>query len=273
MTVDNVSGRYAVGRKVAETSRYRLYVCRPNGETAADHLLQIATAVEHDGALERSAYILERLTREAERLEALYAETKTDPNHFVNYQLHFPALVDTFVAADQESRRTNILRFSEVGEVGRMVPLYNLVERDRRRVDLRTSIWILGKLLKAMSLAHGIGVAVKNLTPGNILIEPDQHYVVIFNWVDAELMSDGVPQSTVREEIRSAATSVIRVLGGDPEKGIPDDGGPWHAAYQQHLMQLAATGESNALEAHRAFYALVDSLWERGFHPFTSLPR
>lgn len=268
---ENVS--YEVGKLVAETERYRLYLCRPGGETV-DHLLQVASAVEHNGALDRAAYILEKLLREAGRLEDEYALVKSNPKHFVNYELCFPEIVDTFVPADQGGRRINILRFRGVSDVRTMVPLSNIVERDRLRVDMRTSIWIMGKLLKILTFVHSAGIAITNLTLGNILIEPEQHYVVIFNWADAQLMSDGVPQSTVREEIKRAACSVIEVLGGTPEGGIPDDEhGERHAPYEQHLLQLARNGASNAASAHQTFYALVDSLWARGFHKFTSHPR
>ena len=263
---------YEVGKQVAETERYRLYLCRPSGETA-DHLLQVASKVEHNGALDRDAYILERLLREAQRLEEEYAGVKTKSNHLLNYQLSFPALVDTFVPADQGHRRVNILRFREVDDVRKLVPLHNLAHRDRLRVDLRTSVWIMGKLLKTLTFTEAARTIVGNLTLGNILIEPDQHYVVIFDWADAQLTNGHIPRSMVCDEIRSAARGVIEVLGGTMEEGIPDDGSAEHARYEKHLVQLAQSGESDAFTAHQSFYTLVDSLWPRGFHQFTMLPR
>lgn len=272
MQVEHNGRSYAVGKMVAETERYRLYLCRPSGE-AADHLLQVATAVEHNAALERAVYILDKLFREAERIEEEYSRVKQNPNHFVNYQLAFPEVVDTFVPAGQGGRRVNILRFRGVDDVRKMVPLHNLVYRDRLRVDLRTSAWIMGKLLKILAFVHNAEIVINDFSLGNILIEPDQHYVVIFSWADAELNGDKVPQSIVREEIRVAARVVIEILGGNPEAGIPDDGSEEHAAYQKYLHELAVHGASIASEAHRSFYGLVDSFGWRGFHPFTAHPR
>lgn len=272
MIITNNGSSYEVGKKVAETERYRLYLCRPSG-TTVDHLLQVASTVEYNGALDRASYILEKLLCEAERVEEEYARVKPNPSHFLNNQLSFPEIVDTFVPADQGGRRVNILRFRGVDDVRRLVPLQNLVHRDRLRVDLRTSIWIMGKLLKVLTFVHNEGITVGDWSLGNILIEPDLHYVVIFNWADAQLKSDGVPRDTVREEIRSATRCAIEALGGTPEGGIPDDGDTQHASYQKHLVELAVQGDSSALTAHQAFYALVDSLWPRGYHPFTAYPR
>lgn len=273
LVVNDRSGkRYEVGERVAETEVYRLYLCRPEGE-AVDYLLQVASTAEHNGALDRAAYILDRLLQEAERLEIEFEKVREDPKHLLNYQLAFPEIVDTFVSAEQGERRINILRFRGVEDVRTIVPLYNLVERDRRRCDLKTSAWIMGKLLKVLVLAHGANVAINDLTLGNILIEPEKHYVIVFNWANAQVMTDGVSQSRAREEIKYAARRIIEVLGGTPEGGIPSDDSEQHALYQEGLVQLAVDGQGDALEAHRAFYALVDSLWPRGYHPFNTKPR
>ena len=270
--IQSPTGGYVVGKLVAETDLYRLYLCEQEA-TGQQCLLQIAATLAENGALDRSAYLLARLLREAEAMEEEYAKVKEDPKKFLNYQLGFPELVASFVSAEQGGRRINILRFRGVEDVHSMVPLYNLVHRDRLRVDLRTSVWIMGKLLKILAFFHDAGVVVRDLAPGNVLIEPAQRYVVVFNSAKAELMSDGVPPSTVREEIKAAAQCVIETLGGTMEGGIPDDGSPQHEPYQEHLLQLAREGETNAATAHQRFYEQVDRLWPRGFYPFTTLPR
>lgn len=271
-SVNNGANSYKVGNKVAETEKYRLYLCRPSGATA-DHLLQVSSAVEYNGALDRAAYILEKLFAEAMRLEEEYERVKKDPKHLLNYQLCFPEVVDTFVLASQGGRRVNILAFREISDVRVMVPLSNIAHRDRLRVDLRTSVWIMGKLLKILAFAHDAGITVGDLGLGNILIELEQHYVVIFNWADARLMTGGVTRSVVREEIMCAARATIEILGGTPEGGIPDDGSPAHMPYQHHLIELARNVAGNASRAHQEFYALVDELLPHGYHPFTSMPR
>lgn len=270
MQITNASNGevYEVDKKVADTERYRLYLCSSNGSAGAN-LLQVASSIEHNGVLDRTVYMLSRLLQEAEDLEAAYAKIKHNPKHMLNYQCMFPEIVDTFVSEDQGNRRVNILRFRGVEDVRSMAPLHNLVHKDQMAVDLKTSVWILGRLLKALVFLHDSKVAVSDLSLGNILIEPEKHSVVIFNWAEAQLMPNGVPSSIVREEIKTAACIAISVLGGSLESGIPDDGSAEFEAYRNHIFQLAQVGDNNATTAHQEFYSLVDSLWPRGFHPFT----
>jgi hypothetical protein len=270
--ISNGPRQYDIGDQVAETAFYRLYLCREEGSDRG-LLLQVATGVEHNGKLDRSAYLLGVLLQHAEDLEKEYAGVKTDPKDMLNYQFAFPELADSFIASEQGGRRINILGFRNVEDARQMVPLYNIVHRDRRRVDLRTSVWILGKLLKILVFVHDAGITVDDLTLGNVLIEPDKHYVLVFNWADAEKHPDGVSGASAREEIQRAARCVIEVLGGDADLTIPDDGTEQYARYVAHLVALARDGERSADSAHRAFYALVDRLsWPRGKYPFTSLP-
>ncbi|MFZ2049174.1 MAG: hypothetical protein WAV25_02690 [Minisyncoccia bacterium] len=270
---DPGSGKsYEVGQRVAETERYRLYLCRPEGESS-DHLLQIAVEVEHNAALDRASYVLERLEEEARKIEEEFAKVKTEPNHFLNYQLCFPKVVGSFIPDDQGGRRVNILCFREVEDVGKVVPLQNLVETDKLRADLRSSAWIMGKLLKILIFLNDANVVAHDLSLGNVLIEPEQHYVIIFSWADAELKAGAVGRAITRSEIQAAARVVIEVLGGTLEGGIPGDGGQEHVQYQKFLFDLAHGSESNAALAHMSFYKLVDSLWPRGFYPFTTHSR
>jgi hypothetical protein len=272
ITNERTGRRYRVGKRVAETESYRIYLCQVDGEPA-EYLLQVASTGANNASLDRAAYVLNRLLEEADSVEAEYTLVKGNPKHFLNYQLCFPELIDTFVSVDQGNRRVNILRFRGVEEVSDMVPLHNLVHRDKLRVDLKTSVWIMGKLLKILTFVHDAKISVGNLSLGNILIEPTHHYTVIFHWADAHVGSDGVSKSVIREEIKRSARSVIEVLGGNLERGIPDDGSEEFSLYSARLLELASFGESSAHSAHKAFYALVDELWPRGFHQFTTYPR
>jgi hypothetical protein len=149
-----------------------------------------------------------------------------------------------------------------------MVPLHNIVYRDEQRVDLRTSVWITGKLLKILTFVHDAGISIGDLSLGNVLIEPNQHYVVVFDWANARKHAGGVPHAVVWEEIRSVASTVIEVLGGTATDSEEEQGG----RYIAHLTNLASNGAWTAKEAHRMFYALADDLWPRQFYPFTTLP-
>jgi hypothetical protein len=152
-TIKSDSYAYEVGKKVAEAGNYRLYLCSQNG-TNRQCLLQIATSPEHNGALQRAVYILKELKRRADEVEAEYADVKKDSKIFLNYDLGFPEIVDSFVYSEQGGRQINILEFKNVEDVGSMVPLINITKKDRLRVDLKTSAWIMGKLLKLYSFVN-----------------------------------------------------------------------------------------------------------------------
>lgn len=152
-----------------------------------------------------------------------------------------------------------------------MVPLIGITERDHLRVDLRTSAWIMGKLLKFRTFTHCQGIAVP-ATGNNILIEPNEHYVLVFSWLDSRTYESAVPEVVRQKEISDSAKAVIVVLGGDPESGlIPNDGDPHLAEYAELLNRFAFGNYSNAEEAHGVFYDLVDKFWT-GFYPFTTHP-
>lgn len=263
---------YRVGKKVAETSEYRLYLCMQE-EPERQCLLQIAAATDHNGGLDRAAYILGELERRSGELETEYEQVKTKPEDMLNYGLGFPELVDSFICQEQGGRRINILAFRGVEDVSNMVPLSNVTVKDQLRVDLRTSAWIMGKLLKLLVFAHGEKISVGLMTGNNILIEPNQHYVLIFDWSAAQTHSETVPAETRSQEISQAAQAVITVLGGDLETGdFPDDGDEAFSQYTDHLLRLARGGENQATRAHEKFYELIDSLWQRKYHPFTTKP-
>lgn len=272
MNLESGSHRYEVGNLVASADGYRLYLCEQEC-TGRQCLLQIAAAVENNGELDRAAYVLAELKGRSDETEAEYARVKTDPRAMLNYDLAFPELVDSFICQQQGGRRINVLAFRNVEKVNAIVPLIGVTARDGLRVDLRTSAWIMGKLLKLLVFAHSGGYAIGNVAGGNILIDPDQHYVLIFDWSAATTYPGEIPDDVCCEEISLAARAVITVLGGDAETGsFLDDGDAGFARYTEHLAALARGSERSAQRAHERFYELVDELWEREFYPFTTCP-
>lgn len=271
MIIEGRHGKYEAGKLVAEAKSYRMRLCK-EVSTGRQCLLLVAQSAEDNGVLDRIAYFLRQFTTKAEELEEKYAKIKAESDPPLNYNLGFPEVLDNFVVSDQGSRRVIILAFRNVANVGSMVPVSNIA-RQHRRIDIKTSAWILGKSLKLLTFVHSLGTLVGRLDATNILIEPDKHYVVLFDWSDAKSHPNGVSAEAARQEISAVARVVIDLLGGDlasrliPYKGNEDGYEP----YTQHLFELAAGGSSSAQEAHKAFYALIrDHLNWQGFYPFTS---
>lgn len=257
---------YKIGKLVGQTDEYRLYTCKQEGRDS-ELLLQIAREAQFNGKLDRAAYVLRELSRRASEIEEEY--TKKFPGKQLNYDLAFPHLVNSFICPEQGRRRVNVLEFFNVEEVGKMVPLINIT-KDRLRVDLRTSAWIMGKLLKLLTFVHSEGICARLVTMNNVLIEPTKHYVLIFDWSQALTgLPDTIPPGERRRDIAAAALAVIAVLGGSPEAGIPERD-EVNSKYIDFILALAKGRTTDAMKAHHDFYEIVDGLWPREYYQFTT---
>jgi hypothetical protein len=265
------STRYAIGKKVAEAELYRVFVCE-DVATGQRLLLQIAKLKEYNGGLERAAYILRELKQTAELFEAENA--KRGNGTVLNYERLFPVVFDSFVWDSQGKCRANILAFNDVNDIISMVPLSNVIRRDAVRIDVRTSAWVMGRLLKLLTFVHGERITIRNLSTRNILIVPDQHFVVVFDWSSARTYQNDIPVEDCADDIANAAKAVFAAIGGDPATG------DYPYQYEsdedrrlvEHLRGLTQVRAGNAGDVYTQYYTLVDELYERVFYPFTALP-
>jgi len=273
MEIANGPLLYEVVELVREIEEFRLCLCIQKN-TGRECLLQIATEAKYNGDLQRNVFILKELKRLSDELEMEYAKVKKDPKKLLNYHLGFPEVVDSFIFSGQDNRQVNILAFRNVERVNNLEPLIKLTEKDGLRVDLRTSAWILGKLLKLLVLTQSEKISVEPmLESANILIEPDQHYALIFDWSKAIIYDDAIDAEIRRIEISKAVRAVITALGGNLERNyFPDDGEKAFKPYTEYLLRLESGIIGKAKKAHEDFYQLVDSLWKREFYPFTTKP-
>ncbi len=269
---DSPINKYEVKELVAEADTFRLYRCVDKA-TGEERLLQIAAERKDNGVLEKAAYILGQLKIRSEELEKAYCDVRVDPNSVLNYDLGFPTLVDSFCYEEQEGRRVNILKFECVDTLQRLVPMQNILEKDQMRIDCRTSIWIVGRLLKTLTLAHAMGYQVRRLDVASILLELENHYPILYDWTQAVAHPQALARDVALSDIVAVAKSVIMLLGGDWETGefyAEDVEG--FIPYTEFMIRLARGSHSSAQKAHTDFYKLVDSIWVKGFHPYQLLP-
>jgi len=276
MDIESAEYIYRVGDKVGANRKFTLYRS-VQLETGRECMLQIAADSKSNGALDRLAFLLKQLRSQADSAEADFEALRERPDQRLNYHFGFPELVESFRGPEaQGRRRINIMAFSHTDRIREMVPLSNIVKKDRQRVDLQSSVWILGKFMKVVAFAHEHGVEVGRLAMSNLLILPDEHLVTIFDWSRAKMHPIGeVPRDTTREELSALARSIIGVLSGNSaRRHIPLDTHEeaTHEAYTDFLFQLAGGRWADAHAAHSEFYKLVDGLWPSGFHPFVTLP-
>lgn len=257
---------YEIGRRVASTATYQLYLVReqPSGEW---RLLQIAATPEDSGGLDRAAFLLRRFTDSGIQLEADYE--RLYGGRGLHYERLHPGIVASFLSPEQGNRRINILALAAVPDLRRVIPLSSVRRKDRQRVDPETSAWIMGRLLKMLTFVHAEGVVNRAMTPNNILLDPEQHFAVTLDWSVARIFPGVVPPEHVATDIKSAAKAVFYALGGSVGNATwPHEG---HEPYINLLRQLMHTGAPDADNALDQFYGLVRAQYGHSFHPFTTL--
>lgn len=252
---------------IGQTDTFTLYECKLPDDKPG--ILKIAKEVENNGILDREALILGTLLETALKVEKNDAE-KGGEKSKLGYQCFFPKLVEYFVSSDQGGRCVLILDFSEVAKkLTDLVPLDHIMSREQKRIDPKTSAWIMGRLLKLLHFANWLGISV-TINGDNILINPERHKVVIFDWSKSTIVQGPVQKDISREEISSAAKEVITTLGGNIESGeIPASDQLTSSWYKDFLWSLACGEYCDAGKAHTAFYKLIQSNWPSKFHPFT----
>lgn len=264
---------YLVEDKViANRNKYSLCFCKRNGKDEI-LLFQIANEKEENATLDRTAFVLSELKRIALETENEYEKIRTDKNLRLNYDLCFPQVIETFLSHEKENRRVIVFAFKNVENPMDWIPLSNIRNKDHRRVDLRSSAWITGKLLKFLVFTHNENISINFLPGSNILLQTNEHYVLIFDWLKAQMHNSEIPYEIRQKEIASIAQAVILALGGNlKEKTIPNDGEKSYREYTAYLWRLAHGMEVNAVRAHKNFYEIVNKYWKREFYPFTTLP-
>ncbi len=265
------SARYTVEQMVGENSEFRFYRVSTEMRKGQELLLKIGVTPQQNGVLDREAYVLTTMAERAADLERQYASMGHTSE--LGYQIGFPKLLESFVAPDQGGRLMLILEFEAAQTLSSLVPISWIRERDRVRVDPRTSAWIMGKLLKLIVFAHDQGIKVGCLTGENILIVRENHFVTISDWSKAKICGTKIPLKDAREDIRAAAGEVLLLLGGDPVSGvIPEHEQLVDNDYDTFLAGLARGAFSNAREVYSRFYEKVEAIWGRTFHPYTTFP-
>lgn len=273
-TITSPSGQsYQVMDRLGKTDRYTLYQCLLPSERFG--VLKIAATTGHNAPIDLEAFILQTMSAKAREIEAA-----SDPDlKPLNYQHFFPELVESFISAGQGGRRISILSYpEEIDTPLQITPISSLVGKERVRVDPRTAAWIFGKVLKVLGFAHDQSIANGFVTGTNILIEREQHGVIIFDWTQASMYRKGrIPSESVREEVAQAARWAVFIMGGNPDTYyLPDYPEQLDARQKEQFMaffqRLIEGKVHSASEEHRAFYRMVHGFWGRLFHPFTAYP-
>ena len=263
---------YQVHKQLGETESYRLYQVSTD-TVGTPRVLKIAVDQAFNGLLDREAFLLSRMREHALTLEAEF--NKLYPGKYLNYQLSFPHVHESFVVAEQGGRRVLILEIEASKDLEKLVPLSMIRTRDCVRVDHKTAAWIMGKSLKILAFAHDYGVSLGSLSGDDIVIDRDSHLVMFFDWQRAVRVSGGgeLSKETVHKEMYVLAREAALVMGGNPITfSIPESTDDPDSQLQNFVLTLSRGGFATAGVAHRVFYQMIEAMWGRKFHPYTSFP-
>jgi hypothetical protein len=158
----------------------------------------------HNGLLKlvRDPSCNDLIEREALALRAL--ADRGDPR----YLPYVPRLVETYRHRDARGvlRRGNVIAVSATG-------LHSLAEVAARRpdgLDPRDAAWMWRRLLVALGLAHRAGRVHGAVVGEHVLIQPDEHGVVLVDWCYSAGRGERVPAIVPRHRDRYPAEVLDR---------------------------------------------------------------
>lgn len=285
--IQTASGLYTLERLLAQGDLCNLYAGRVERDYSSPVrrseyvLLKVPKRPEDNDLLVNEARILKHL-----RGNPGYAQA----SNFVS------RLVEAF---PYEERATGIVR--QIVALYYMADLYSLKEVRAAYaggIDARDMAWIWRRLLVALDFAHSSSVIHGAVLPVHVLIQPEQHGVVLIDWsyavIDPERTHERIsaissdyrawyPAEVFAKEepapaldIYMAASCMIDLLGGNPREQTMPARVPWQI--QNHLKGcMLARSRQRPQDAGvllKEFDELLERLWgPRTFHAFSMPPR
>lgn len=266
----SASGKiYRIIEPLSDNDKINLYRIT-DSEEGSGLVLKVGKSASFNGVMDREFLILKKMKEHAQALEKEY--TRIKPDGLLNYQLGFPEVMETFISEDQGKRRIVIERLTATDDLHELVPVGQIRNREFSRVDLKTSVWVMGKLLKIIAFAHNQGIEVGNISSENILIVKESHCVTLFDWSLAKIHSGIISTDISQSEISCAAREVLSLLSGinGSYSFILEEGDSQDVDYVKFLEEIYRGKYVDANKAHAEFYKFVRAVWGKIFHPYTA---
>lgn len=214
----------------------------------------------------------------AEELEAIDRQREEILNCRLHYDWLMPVLIESFVCESQGRRQVNILSFAGI-DAGEFMPLSQIPEKGQR-VDLKTSAWIIGRMLKLLGFVIQAQISVSFKTE-KFLIGPKEHHLVLLDWTNArEVFGDN--REGVNLNILRIGECGLNLIGANFDKtgwqyNYPiEENEREYIAFLHRMATLSQNfyrSRRDALDVHRMFYNVVEQVWGKAYHPFTTFPR
>ena len=251
-------GDIEVGKCIGESSKIRIYLGTTKDMKPV--ILKIAKTFEDGKALAEEAgefNILHSFSRQVAEFEA------NRNGNSAHYDWLFARLLSSRMEPTQGDRRINVFSIPDV-DLSELIPLSKLY--DDVEIDVRTSIWILGRLLKFYMFFELLAVEKEEFvarypifSPDDYLIAPEKHRLVYYNFSGD--MTDVVAFDYVKAVAEFVSSWVIH----------RED--PLEQEYLELLRDLSRFGRETFERAHRELYKLVKKNWGIKYYPFTYCKR
>jgi serine/threonine protein kinase len=215
---------------------------------------------------------------------------------YKQYHAYVPRIMDSFQYQDPSSssdlHRVNVLTF----ETGQYFSLREVRACHTQGINPKDMAWIWRRLLVALCFAHSCGIIHGAVLPTHVLIQPEQHGLVLIDWsyaVSDPAVGDHIPaiateyQSWYPPEIISkgrplpctdlymGALCMIYVLGGDPITRVMPGSVPKRirSFFNGVALKRPTERPQSALVLLDEFTDLIEQLWgPRTFREF-SMPK
>lgn len=236
---------------IGQSSKFRVYVGhQDNGQKV---IVKIAKTFENNSVLAKDAKVFNSLKAFESHLREL-----SDQNN-VNYNLLFAQLISSSMEPSQDDRRINVFALPEI-DLDSVMPLVKL--SSQMEIDARTSVWILGRLLKfygifeLMKTAHDADACnYPVFCSSDYFIGPEMHRLIYYNCLD---------------EIEDVyATDIIKMIAKYMLTWTVFDDTEENQRYRSLIQDFDKHGRDTASQAHKDLYDLVRELWGIHYYPFT----
>lgn len=244
---------YEVGKLIGEAPKFRIYLGNDGDKQV---VIKVAKTFEDGDSLAEEASWFNVLRAFITQVTEMQKKSGEASSH---YEWLFANLLSSFLEPSQKDRRINIFEVVDT-DFGQLMPLPKL--HTKTEVDARTSVWILGRLLKIYSFYELLAVSgdnpvirYANFSPGDYLIGPARHRLIYYNHSGA--MVDVV------------ANNYVKAIAKFISEWVAIENNPAEQDYYQLLEDFATNGRATCEEAHTELYQLIEGLWGIQYHPFT----
>ncbi len=267
---------YNVGPQIDSDEVCRRYGCRFEIDGAAQlGMFKIARAPDDNDLVRVEARVLRQLRAEK------------------NFQRLFPFVPELYDAFLYDEGQTAPRQVNIVSQRKNLYSFAEIRAEYPHGVDPKDVAWLWRKLLIALGFAQARGVIHGAVLPPHILVEPDQHGLILNNWVYAlpgPIESDAhltaivsayetwyPPEVFARQpplpgfDIFMGARCMVCLLGGDPLTGELPASVPQAIAsfFRGCLLPAPHHRPQQAWDLLTEFTQLIERLWgPRTFRPF-----